>query len=146
MQLNGNCFLTFYSFIHGVNPVTSISLACLQLTEAPTEPQWCGSVGASPLGSARRVWTGPSPPSINPFNLHDNESLLLFVCLSVYLFATRNLVVLQRCGQSAWCVTYTTGAHAPHVEEPNPHVAAKYGPSAVDYRNTPVELVAMVTV
>lgn len=35
-------FLTFYTFIGGTNPVTSIRLACLWLNEAPVQPTSSG--------------------------------------------------------------------------------------------------------
>lgn len=40
----GIIFWPFYSFIHGANPVKSISLACLGLNEALVELKWFGQL------------------------------------------------------------------------------------------------------
>lgn len=42
MEAVKKLLLTFYSFIHGVNPVKSISLACLGLNEALVDVNWFG--------------------------------------------------------------------------------------------------------
>ena len=64
-------FLTFHSFIHGVNPVKSISLACPGLNEALVDLNWFGQ------RSAPSDMCGPVDPGLT---LSAPDGRLLFVC------------------------------------------------------------------
>lgn len=59
----GIIFRPLYSFIHGANPVKSISLACLRLNEALVELKWFGQLRptcvvfvSSQFNPLRRCW------------------------------------------------------------------------------------------
>lgn len=57
----GILFLPFYCFIHCVNPVKCISLACLKLNEALVDLNWFGQC------SAPSNMCGPVASEFNPF-------------------------------------------------------------------------------
>lgn len=138
--------MTFYSFIHGANPVKSISLACLGLNEALVELKWFGQC------SAPSDMCGPAASRFNPFSL-------LAACtangrLFVYHSQTRanGSNLFQTSSQTTRRVEFTSGDDAADREMANPDVAlacdsaGKYSPSAVGYRERPFWLVAMVTI
>lgn len=72
----GIIFRPLYSFIHGANPVKSISLACLRLNEALVELKW--------FGQLRPTCVVCVSSQFNPLN-RCRTSRRLLVCLLLLL-------------------------------------------------------------